>query len=155
MLWHCISFNKLDLENHFGGYVSISWYFKLSIYFKDRLTLRISLKYDHIRYAMPSQIIILLISILFKVDPGGGAGPQYCRLVCTQGAWRGPYCSHSPEHHDTKTRGMQHCRQCTIGNTQTFGLQAKIKKFWSWRLRWVLTVVNTFLTYLHLSHQEY
>ena len=103
MLWHCISFNKLDLENHFGGYVSISWYFKLSIYFKDRLTLRISLKYDHImRYTGLNPAHFYSLS---KVDPGGGAGAQYCRLVCTQGAWRGPYCSPSPSHDN---RGMQH-----------------------------------------------
>ena len=43
---------------------------------------------------------------LLKVDPGGGGGAQYCRLVCTQGAWRGPYCSHTPEHLDTNTRGQ-------------------------------------------------
>ena len=43
---------------------------------------------------------------LSKVDPGGGAGAQSCRLVCTQGAWKGPYCSPSPSHN---IRGSQHC----------------------------------------------
>ena len=85
--------------------MSISWYFKLSIYFKDRLTLRISLKYDHIIMRYPGLISAHFYS-LSKVDPGGGAGAQYCRLVCTQGAWKGPYCSPSPSH---DIRGMQQC----------------------------------------------
>ena len=68
---------------------------------------------------------------LLKVDPGGGGGAQYCRLVCTQGAWRGPYCSHTPEHVDTNTRGqcaalqrlqshlITHCRIPAQGWLQT------------------------------------
>ena len=73
MLWHCISFNKLDLENHFGGYVSISWYFKLSIYFKDRLTLRISLKYDHIMRCYPGLISANFYSLQGWSGGRGGA----------------------------------------------------------------------------------
>ena len=44
-----------------------------------------------------------------QVDAGGGAGVQYCRLVCQGGAWQGPYCSHNPSH-DINFRGEQHMK---------------------------------------------
>ena len=63
--------------------------------FKDQLLLKNFIK-SHPRNNVIS---------LSKVDVGGGARVQYCKLVCQQGAWKGPYCSHDPSHDITFTPG--------------------------------------------------
>ena len=33
---------------------------------------------------------------MLQVDVGGGARVQYCKLICQDGSWKGPYCGHDP-----------------------------------------------------------
>ena len=72
--------------------MSISRYLKLSIA-------------SRISYFWKFLLNPVTISLLLKVDVGGGARVQYCKLVCQQGAWKGPYCSHDPSHDITFSPG--------------------------------------------------
>ena len=125
MLWHCISFNKLDLENHFGGYVSISWYFKLSIYFKDRLTLRISLKYDHIMRCYPGLISAHFYSL--QGWSGGRGGAAVLQTGLHTGGLEGALLQSQPRaswHKHQRYAALQTVHYGKQGRHSVYGLKS-------------------------------